>query len=220
MGVNEDGMRLRRAVLSWFVLLMVAFAGAALAQQESEGAESQDEPGAQNDANGPEAAQPDPTEPGQVWHLSMFDEDGDEGFSLNEFGTAIYGLLVGDADGMDEAHFERAVAVLGLDPEEFSFEAVDVNNDGVVTDDQEFIPGVINHVFSDWSGGAERLSLEDVRTNLFEAADENSDGVLDEQEFALYAEVLDVSYEEYAGGSEGVTPDKFLSPRQRPDQDQ
>lgn len=195
MGVNDNGARLRRTALSWLALVGLAFAGAALAQEET-------------------------TEPGQVWHLGMFDEDTDEGFTANEFGTAIYDLLVGDADGMDETHFDRALDVLGLDPEEYSFEGVDVNNDGVVTDDQEFIPGVANQVFADWAGAAETLPLEDVRANLFEAADENGDGVLDEEEFGLYAEVLDVSFEEYAGGSEGITPDKFLSDRERPDGDE
>ena len=150
----------------------------------------------------------------------MFDENDDGMMTVNEFGTAIYDLLVGDADGMDEGRYYRVLEVLGLEREDHPFESVDLNHDGLVSDDQEFIPAVASHVFAEWNddeGGP--IDVETIRDNLFAAADQDGDGMLDEEEFSLYATILDVSWEEYAGGTDGVTRDKFLTPRSRPDQD-
>lgn len=211
--------KLHGSLLNWLVLLAFAFAGLALAQQDEGEQDAAGEQEGAGDAAAAQQAEPRRDE-GRNWYLSMFDENDDGMMTVNEFGTAIYDLLVGDADGMDEGRYYRVLEVLGLEREDHPFESVDLNHDGLVSDDQEFIPAVASHVFAEWNddeGGP--IVVETIRDNLFAAADQDGDGMLDEEEFSLYATILDVSWEEYAGGTDGVTRDKFLTPRSRPDQD-
>ena len=136
---------------------------------------------------------------------------GDGQLDAMEFGSAIYWLVAPEgANGLDANEFERTVALLGLDPAEFPFEEVDLNQDGIVDDDQEFVPTVGAALFEEWAGeGSATIGFGEFSGRFFELLDADGDGVISAEEYEPYAEWFGVPYEALPETALG-SPETFL----------
>jgi hypothetical protein len=161
-------------------------------------------------------ADAEPVEPN--WVFSSFDADADGVLQPGEFGTGLFELVVGDGEGLDPDQYESVARSFGLDPLNPDFDTADVDQDGIVTDDQEFIPAVANRVFELWDADADNaLSADEYRANMFAVFDADSNGLVSADEFEPFADWFDPEFEEVAGGGGGgFTEDFFMGEETAP----
>lgn len=116
--------------------------------------------------------------------FTAFDADGDGLVTRNEFGDALFDLMAGDDLHIGPDEYEVIVRNLQLQEVSSNFETADVNGDDVLTDDQEFIPGLAMDLFGIWNtDGDDVLSEEEFRTGWFVSLDASGDNVLTSAEF-------------------------------------
>jgi hypothetical protein len=190
-------------------------AGDEAAGDEAAGDEAAGDDGDDGDGDETEA-DAEPEEPN--WTFASFDADADGMLQPGEFGTGLFELVVGDGEGLDPDQYESVARSLGLDPLAPDFETADVDQDAIITDDQEFIPAVANRVFERWDAdGDSVLTAEEYRTNMFAVFDADSNGMVSAEEFEPFAGWFDPEFEEVAGGGGGgFTEDFFMGDEPAP----
>jgi hypothetical protein len=145
------------------------------------------------------------------WTFGAFDADSDGFLTQDEFGSGLFRFVAGEEEGLGADQFEQTAEVFGLDTAEVSFETADVDQDGLVTGDQEFTPGIADQLFTDWDvDGDTMLSNQEFSSNMFATFDANADGTVDAQEFEPVAGWFDTGFEEVAGGGAGGFNEDFF----------
>ena len=189
----------RRALL--LVLLTGAVLAPAWAQEGSEGGEAE-----------PQTDAPPQTEVQERGTFAALDADGDGLLSVGEFGTGLFAMVAGDDQVLDPDEFTEVASRLGTAEQQPDFDTADVNGDGAVSDDQEFIPAVATPVFDSWDADEDAaLSPEEYRAGWFGALDGDADGLVTAEEYAPYEGWFGRDFATAAGeATEGMTPDAFM----------
>ena len=95
------------------------------------------------------------------WTFGAIDSDGDGALTAEEFGSGLYGIVAGDGEGLSEDSYVLVIETYGIDPEMHSFEDADANGDGLITEEDEFVPGVASQVFSDFDVDSDAVLTPD-----------------------------------------------------------
>ena len=144
-------------------------------------------------------------EPERRGGYSALDADGDGALNQGEFGTGLFDMVAGDDLVVSPEEYEVFLTRIQVPEAPTDFEGADVNQDGALTADQEFIPAVGMKLFEKWDqDGDDSLSTEEYRSEWFGLMDANGNGRITAEEYEPYAEWFGAVYDTLAGTGEGA----------------